>query len=102
MLAEQKSDDGDAPSSSWRPKPWEVTNVDGYLAWKLRIDAMISSNSDLAMFAGIDIVTEALATAGRAGVPGYAAMAPARGYILHSKCSKGPDSWPVATACHRM
>ena len=73
MLAEQKSDDGDAPSSSWRPKPWEVTNVEGFMAWKLRIDAMIASNTDLSMFAGIHVVTEALATA---GVPGYAAMAP--------------------------
>ena len=63
MLADQSADHGDAPSSSWRPKPWEVTNVDGYLAWKLRIDAMISSNSDLAMFAGLDIITEAVAAA---------------------------------------
>ena len=48
--------------------------MDGYLAWKLRVDAMIASNHDLSMFAGIDTVTESLATA---GVPGFAAMAPA-------------------------
>ena len=35
---------------------------------------MIASNHDLSMFAGIDTVTESLATA---GVPGFAAMAPA-------------------------
>ena len=74
MLAEQGSDPSDAISGTWRPKPWEVTAVEGYQAWKLRVDTMIATNTDLMGFVGIDEVTESMC---ESDVPGFTALAPA-------------------------
>jgi hypothetical protein len=73
MLAERENDLSDSTTSSWRSKPWEVTKVEGYLAWKLRVDAIIAGTTELSAFVNVDFITESMCAR---DVPGFSSMSP--------------------------
>ena len=74
MLAESTK----SGSSAYEPllrKKWEVTTTEGFVEWKLQVDAMINADTKAQPFRDVDAITPSIVAA---AVPGFAALAAAK------------------------